>query len=187
MALNIALQGARGLGAETHLVELGDYDLPFVGALEDEDSHPGVVRLRNDIRAADGLIIGTPEYHGSYSGVLKNALDLMGFDEFEGKVVGLVGVAGGKLGGVSALDSLRTIGRSLHAWVIPEQVGIPEAKRQFDPDGTLRDDRLRGRLLALGTQVARFAFLHTPEHAMEFLRLWEKAAPNPGGTDGAAV
>jgi NAD(P)H-dependent FMN reductase len=45
---------------------------------------------------ATGIIIGTAEYHGGYSGVLKNALDLMGFAEFEGKTIGLLGVSGGE-------------------------------------------------------------------------------------------
>ncbi len=42
-----------------------------------------------EVAGAQGIILGTPEYHGSFSGVLKNALDLMGFDEFEGKMIGL--------------------------------------------------------------------------------------------------
>ena len=57
---------------------------------------PGVGKLREEVRAAEGIILGTPEYHGGFSGVLKNALDLMGFDEFEGKMMGLVGVSGRK-------------------------------------------------------------------------------------------
>jgi NAD(P)H-dependent FMN reductase len=48
-------------------------------------------------------IAGTPLYHGSYSGVLKNAIDPMGFHEFEDKMVGLVGVSGGRMGAGNAL------------------------------------------------------------------------------------
>ena len=75
-------------------------------------------------------ILATPEYHGGSSGVLKNALDLMGFDEFEGKMVGLVGVSGGRMGAVDALNTLRNIGRALHAWVVrwTEQAGIEGAQ-----------------------------------------------------------
>ena len=71
---------------------------------------PDVARLRSTVKRCHGLILGTPEYHGSFSGVLKNAIDLMGFEEFEGKMIGLVGVAGGAMGALSALASLRTIG-----------------------------------------------------------------------------
>jgi multimeric flavodoxin WrbA len=61
------------------------------------------------VRAAQGIILATPEYHGGYSGVLKNALDLMGFEEFEGKVRGLVGVSGGGMGAFGSLNNLRAV------------------------------------------------------------------------------
>lgn len=46
--------------------------------------------------------------------------------EFEGKVVGLVAVSGGAMGGLAALNGLRDISRALHAWVVPEQAGVPQ-------------------------------------------------------------
>ena len=137
--------------------------------------------MRREVKQAQGIILGTPEYHGSLSGVLKNALDLMGFDEFQGKMLGLVGVSGGKMGALHALDSLRTIGRALHAWVIPEQVSIPMAWKRFDRQGNLTDRELEERIKEVGRQVARFAYLHSSETAQEFLTMWESAPENPGG------
>jgi NAD(P)H-dependent FMN reductase len=115
--------------------------------------------------------------------VLKNAIDLMGFREFEGKMVGLVGVSGGRMGAGNALNSLRAIGRVLHAWVIPEEVSIPEGWKAFDKAGNLQNAELEKRLVELGQQVARFAYLHTSEQAQEFLQLWESAPPNPGAAE----
>jgi NAD(P)H-dependent FMN reductase len=182
MAINIALQGAQEVGARAHLIDLKEYQLVFCDRKEDESSYPeDVFRLRREVSHAQGIILGTPEYHGSFSGILKNALDLMGFDEIEGKMIGLVGVSGGALGAVNALNSLRTVGRALHAWVVPEQVSIPEAWKVFDAPGTLQDSALEQRLKAVGRQVARFAYLHTSERAQEFLRAWEGAPVNPGG------
>jgi NAD(P)H-dependent FMN reductase len=112
------------------------------------------------VREADGLILGTPEYHGSFSGVLKNALDLMGFDEIEGKVIGLVGVAGGTQGAVHALSHLRTVGRTLHAWVIPDEASIPTSHKAFDASGNLKNHSLDSRVRKVGREVARFAWLH---------------------------
>jgi len=77
---------------------------------------------------------------------------------------------------------LRTVGRALHAWVVPEQVSIPEAYKVFDPSGTLKDSDLEKRLKAVGHQVARFTYLHTSAQAQEFLRAWEGAPVNPGGS-----
>lgn len=181
-ALAVALEGAREQGAETYLLDLADYDLPLCNGSKDLASYgPDVARLRQEIAAATGIILGTPEYHGSYSGVLKNALDLTGFQEFEGKMVGLLAVSGGSMGATNALSGLRAVGRSLHAWVVPHEVSIPQAWRQFGDDGNLKDGQMAERVRELGRQVMRFACLHNAEQALEFLRAWEDAPDNPGG------
>ena len=182
MALHVALAGAKEAGARTRLLDLSEYHLIFCDGKEDESGYPkDVFTLREEVRAAQGIILATPEYHGGYSGVLKNALDLMGFEEFEGKMLGLVGVSGGGMGAFGAMNNLRAVGRALHAWVIPEQASIPEAYKVFDESGTLKDSALEKRLKEVGRQVARFAYLHTSEQAQEFLRAWEGAPVNPGG------
>ena len=180
LALNLALQGAEEVGAQTQLIDLREYDLIFCNGKLGKDAPPDVLRLRQDVKQAQGIILGTPEYHGSFSGVLKNALDLMGFAEFEGKMIGLLSVSGGEMGGLNGLNSLRAIGRTLHAWVIPEEVSIPRAYKKFDDRGKVLDDTLRERILELGRQVARFAYLHTSKQTNEFLELWEEAPVNPG-------
>lgn len=181
LALQLALQGAAEMGAESRLIDLSVFNLVFCDGKEDESAYPDdVSRLREQVGAAHGILLATPEYHGGYSGVLKNAMDLMGFDEFRGKMIGLIGVSGGALGAVNALNNLRTIGRALHAWVIPSQAMVPEAWKVFDDSGRLTDDDLRERLLNVGREVARFARLHSSSQAREFLQLWEDAQPNPG-------
>jgi len=179
LAVNIALQGAQEMGAQTSLLDLRDYRISLLD-LYNEPSMD-IIQLRQQIRDSQGIILGTPEYHGSFSGVLKHVLDLMGFDEFEGKMLGLVGVAGGNMGAVNAINGLRTVGRSLHAWVIPDQVSIADVSNAFDPNGTLKDAQQHENLKEIGRQVARFAFLHSSEQARDFMRLWETAPVNPGG------
>lgn len=182
MAVSIALQGAAELGVKTRLLDLREYHLVLSNGNEDESAYPeGVFKLREEFKAAHGIILGTPEYHGGYSGVLKNAIDLMGFQQFEAKIIGLVGVGGGSLGALNALNGLRVVGRSLHAWVVPEQVSVPQAWQQFTKEGRIKDPQLELRLKDVGRQVARFAFLHTSEKAREFLEAWEDAPLNPGG------
>src|SRR5262245_9965263 len=79
MAVKIALQGGHEVGAQTQLIDRKDYRLLFCDGKEDESAYPeDVFKLRREISNAQGIILGTPEYHGSFSGVLKNALDLMG-------------------------------------------------------------------------------------------------------------
>ena len=179
-AVETALQGSAEAGAVTRLIDLADYNLNFRDGKDESNYTPDVFRLRNEVKEAHGVILGTPEYHGSLSGVLKNALDLMGFDEFEGKMIGLVGVSGGRMGAFEALTTLRTVGRSLHAWVIPEQASVPEAWKIFAADGKIADPDIENRLKEVGQQVTRFARLHQCEDAIEFLKSWQKAEPNPG-------
>lgn len=105
-----------------------DYNLYFCDGLLNQSvnvkSPNNADIFRSKLKGAQGIVIATPEYHGSYSGVLKNALDLCGFDEFEGKIVGLVGgylffvfngiyslVSGGVMGGLTAINSLRDVSR----------------------------------------------------------------------------
>lgn len=183
-ALKIALNGALAANAEIELIDLRDYELAFCGANVDADGNEteypdDVFRLRSQVLQAHGIILGTPEYHASYSGVLKNALDLMSSEHFEGKMMGLVGVSAGALGANSAINSLRSVGRSLHAWVVPEQVSIPFVDSVFDSQGNPLNHEIEQRLIALGKQVARFASLHSSPHAQEFIQAWEAAPENP--------
>ncbi len=182
MAVAAALRGAVEAGAKTQLIDLRDYKLTLSTGVDTDPTYPdSLAALRELVRSADGIVLGTPEYHGSFSGVLKNALDLMGFEEFEGKMLGLVGVSGGQMGAIDALNNLRNIGRALHAWVVPEQASVPEAWKVFNPDSSLRDPRLEERLRTVGRQVARFASLHRCEQHFDFMKAWEQAPENPGG------
>ena len=187
MALELALRGAAEAGAQTELIDLRDYGIVFCDGNDDETHYPqDVFKLRAAVRRAKGIILATPEYHGGYSGVLKNALDLMGFEEFEGKMLGLIGVSGGRLGAFGAMHSLRDVGRALHAWVIPEQASVPEASEVFDEQGHCKNPETEKRLREVGRQVVRFACLHTAEQAGDFLREYETAVENPGGETGEA-
>jgi len=185
MALNIALMGAKDAGAKINLIDLRKYELPLMDARGDEETFPAdVFKLRDEVQKSDGIILGTPEYHGGYSGVLKNALDLMGFDEFQGKMIGLLGVSGGSMGAASALNGLHTIGRTLRAWVVPFQVSIASAYDEFDNDGNLKNRALEQRVRNLGEKVTRFAYLHKIGKSEDFLEAWQGAPINPGGERG---
>ena len=172
-ALSAALRGAAEFDVETDLIELRDYDLPFCGATPEGDYPQDVSRLRGELQRAHGIILGTPEYHGSLSGVLKNMLDLMSAEQFEGKVVGLIGVAGGHPGAISSLNTMRMIGRNLHSWVLPQEVSVGDAGTAFDDDGGATDPRIDKRLRTLGLQVVRLASLQQTVKQHDFLKMWQ--------------
>lgn len=144
-ALNLAALRVEALGAEVEVLDLRQMNLPFCNGEDEYPNYPDVERLRNTVKQADGLILATPEYHGSLSGVLKNALDLMSFDQLSDKVVGVISVLGGQPNS-NALNDLRVILRWVHSWVIPEQIAIGQAWKAFSPDGKLLDEKLSERL-----------------------------------------
>jgi NAD(P)H-dependent FMN reductase len=151
-ALKVAAERVKALGAEVEIVDLRTLNLPFCDGSKEYPDYPDVEKLRQTVLGADGIILATPEYHGSISGVLKNALDLMGFEEFTGKVTGFISVLGGQSNS-NALNDLRTIMRWIHAWTIPEQVAIGQAWNAFEQDGTLRDENLSKRLDAFAESL----------------------------------
>ena len=157
-ALRIALNGAREVGAVVELLDLNEYKLVFHGSSEDETDDPSdVIKLKGKIQQAEGILLGTPEYHGSFSGVIKNALDIMGYGAFSNKVIGLIGVSGGRMGAGSALSMLRIVCSSLQAWVLPDDVSIARSSEVFDENGNLQDSELEMRLKVIGQKVTEYA------------------------------
>jgi len=143
-ALVLAIARVQALGVSAEILDLRQMNLPFCDGTSDYPDYPDVIRLREAVQEADGLILATPEYHGGVSGVLKNALDLMSFDQLSGKVTGLISVLGGQSNS-NALNELRLIMRWVHAWVIPEQIAIGQAWQAFGEDGKLLDEKLSQR------------------------------------------
>ncbi|MEO1211660.1 MAG: NADPH-dependent FMN reductase [Cyanobacteria bacterium J06638_20] len=144
-ALRLAADRVSALGAEMEILDFREMNLPFCDGSKAYPDYPDVRRLQDTVAAADGLILVTPEYHGSVSGVIKNALDLMSFDQLSDKVTGCISVLGGQSNS-NALNDLRLIMRWVHGFVIPEQVAIAQAWNAFDEDGNLRDPKLGERL-----------------------------------------
>ncbi|WP_135661865.1 NADPH-dependent FMN reductase [Halorhabdus rudnickae] len=162
-SLHIALDAAADTGASTELLDLRDWELPMYHADEDDAGDADAIRER--VRAADAVLLGTPIYHGSFSAPLKNALDYCGFDEFEHTTIGLLAVAGGRFP-ISALEQLRTVGRSLDAWVIPHQVAIPRASSAYE-DGKLVDNDLREMIEVLGSEAVQYAHIEPDPTSFE--------------------
>ena len=152
LALEQAVNRVKALGAEVEILDLRDMKLPFCDGGDEYPDYPDVEILREKVKAADGLILATPEYHGSVSGVLKNALDLMSFEHLSGKVAGLISVLGGQSNS-NALNDLRIIVRWVHGWVIPEQVAIGQAWQAFDKEGKLTDEKLAKRFDAFAQSL----------------------------------
>jgi FMN reductase len=156
-ALAVVLEAAEAAGAEVDWLDLDG--LPFCDGRPPEAYGPRVDAHRAAVQAADALLIGSPEYHGGMSGLLKNALDLLDADDARGKVVALVATARGDAGAMNTLNHLRQVARWVDAWVLPGQVSVPRAAEAFAPDGTVLRPGLSDELSRLGTELVRYTRL----------------------------
>ncbi|MBX5452985.1 MAG: NAD(P)H-dependent oxidoreductase [Acidobacteriia bacterium] len=125
---------------------------------------PAVEALREKIRAADAVLIATPEYNYSVPGVLKNAIDWISRppeQPFSGKPIALMGASPGRLGTARAQYHLRQIFVFLNAYVMNQpEIFIADAPARFDTEGRLADEPTRSLLktflVALRAWALRF-------------------------------
>lgn len=115
-----------------------------------------VQRLREQIQAADALLIATPEYNYSMPGVLKNAIDWASrppSQPFDGKPIALIGATPGGMGTSRAQYQLRQVFVALNAQVLNRpEVFISGAPNKFDASGRLTDAATQenlGKMLAV--------------------------------------
>lgn len=162
--VRVAAGGARDAGADVTVIDLRDYPLPlYDGDLEAEHGLPEhAVRIKELFLAHQGLLIAAPEYNGSITPVLKNAIDWVsrpGAGEkplqcFDGKVAALMSTSPGGLGGLRGLAAVRSILGGIRVLVLPQQVAVPQAHEAFDARGGLTDAKRRAAVEALGAAVA---------------------------------
>jgi chromate reductase, NAD(P)H dehydrogenase (quinone) len=149
-------------GVEVQQFE-GLYRLPHYNEDDDtDDPHAEVRRLREQIAAADVVLISTPEYNGSMPGHLKAAVDWASRpfgpgSSLWGKPVAVIGASVTDYGAVWAQDHLRKSLGLAGARVLDLELAVPKAADQFGPDGELTDPETRERLAeVLDGLVAHF-------------------------------
>ena len=161
-ALRLAAATAGAGGAEVQVFG-GPYlaTLPHYGG-EAHRKGDGA-ELVEAVRQADGLLIAAPGYHGTISGLVKNALDFLedlSKDErpyLDGRAVGLIATAFGDQATMSTLITMRAIVHALRGWPTPMGATIRTYHGLFSPDGECLDDRARMQLELVGGQVLRGA------------------------------
>lgn len=162
--VKIALRGAEEAGAEVTFLDLRDLPLPlYDGDLEDEYGLPENARKLKDLLLShQGLLIASPEYNSSYSGVLKNAIDWASRPVegepplacFTGKVCSLMSASPGALGGLRGLVTVRMLLGNIGVIVLPDQVAVSKSMQAFTPEGDLLDAKQHASIQALGANVA---------------------------------
>ncbi|HEY8879036.1 MAG TPA: NADPH-dependent FMN reductase [Roseateles sp.] len=160
------LRAAVAMAPEGVAIELRTlHGIPlYDGDVEAQGIPEAVTKLREDIRAADALLIGTPEYNNSIPGVLKNGLDWLsrpsgeGARLFGGKPTGLVGATPGGFGTVQSQDALLSVLRAFgNDFWMGGRLMVSRAGTVFDAEGLLVDDKVREQLQAFVRGFVEFA------------------------------
>jgi FMN reductase len=170
-ALRHVLAAAEQCGARTLLFSGPDLDLPIYSP-ERLERTAEVAAVIAALRDADGVVLGSPGYHGGVSGLVKNVLD---YTEdlrddarcyLEGRAVGCIGTGGGWQGATAALGALRNIVHALRGWNTPLGVAINTAEPAFDEAGACLAPRLGEQLDMMADQIVNFAVRHaTAKHS----------------------
>lgn len=179
-ALRAALRAAEAAGARTRL--FGGDDLARLPHYNPKQPHrtDGERDLVETVRAARGLIVASPGYHGSVSGVVKNALDLLedtardaGRIYLTDMPVGVIVTAYGWQATGSTIAALRSIIHAFRGWPTPFAAAINSRLSRFDPDTGDADAEVMDQLATVGRQVATAA-----------LNGWPVCEPTPAVSTG---
>lgn len=123
------------------------------------------------VARADAVLLSTPEYHGSYSAVLKAFIDSLGYPSaLEGKPIALLGVAAGRMGAGKSLEHLSGVCLHVGAMVLPGAVSIAQCYAAFGEDGACTLEEVREELDHLALILAeavqgRLLFDSSIEHS----------------------
>ncbi|MET4896163.1 NADPH-dependent FMN reductase [Sphingomonadaceae bacterium jetA1] len=162
-ALRIAMTAAADEGFRTHVFggeDLARLPLYNPRAAERTEAEQAFV---DTVRQASAIIIASPGYHGSISGLVKNALDLLEETAKDTRPyladlpVGLIATAYGWQATGSTIAALRSIVHALRGWPTPFAAAINTQQTRFDAEGRIGDPAVEGQLRLVGQQIARFA------------------------------
>jgi azobenzene reductase len=126
---------------QTEIIDLAAYKLPMLEYTAGKHKNPPahLAAFTQKLDKADAMIFVSPEYHGSYSGALKNALDYV-WKEFSKKPIGVVTATTGKFGGINASTQMQMLILSVGAFPMPYKLLVPDVDKDFDQNDTLTNE-----------------------------------------------
>src|SRR5436309_4693032 len=167
----VVLHVAERLKAEGCIVDVLDFETEPLPLYNPDTAYhaPGFDALQTRVERADVYVLGTPDYHGSISGAMKNFRDHF-WGEFAGKLFATVVASHEK--GLTVTDQLRTVARQCYAWSMP--YGVSFADEEDVRDGKIVSDTLKKRLEMFVRDVRTYGAL------LALQRRADLAATEPG-------
>jgi FMN reductase len=160
--LRLALDRAQDLGCRTRMIS-GPTLPTDIYEFDPAVRTPEAAALIQALRDADGLILASPSYHGSISGLLKNALDYAEDLRQDSRVylqdraVGCIVCAEGAQALGSTLMAMRSVVHALRGWPTPFGAAVHTAVRPFDAEGRVVDEAVRRACETVAEEVVTFA------------------------------
>ncbi|HXV28483.1 MAG TPA: NAD(P)H-dependent oxidoreductase [bacterium] len=115
---------------------------------------PSAKSLKSKVEQATGVILATPEYHGSFSSVMKLVIENLGFPSvLAAKPMALLGVAAGQIGAIKSLEHLRSVCAHVGAIVLPNLVSVANVQKAFDGEGRCLDPAIEKRVRGVATSL----------------------------------
>ena len=158
--LKYAVKEISALGADTFIIDIKDIKLPIFRYSRGKYKIPeGIKKTLDIIHNSHGLILSSPEYHGTVSSAFKNVIDhLEGLSAYKppyltGKPVGCIAVGGGDNSGSFTLITMVNIVHSLRGIAASGSIAIPNIKRAFNNEHELTDKNYKRRLKRLASEV----------------------------------
>jgi chromate reductase, NAD(P)H dehydrogenase (quinone) len=132
-------------------IDPGSLHLPFPGT---DPPAEGTQLLQQKVVAATGVVLATPEYHGSFSSVMKLVIENLGFPSvLAGKPVALLGVAAGSIGAIKSLEHLRGVVSHIGAIALPLPVSVANVQQVFDANGNCLDPQIEQLIRRVGINL----------------------------------
>jgi len=130
------------------LIDLAALQLPVFEEVLSRHSNPhsALPDLQESIRQADAFIFVSPEYNGTYTSVLKNAIEYLDEKTFQKKVIGIVSVTTGMNGGIRAALQMQQLALSIWSTPSPAMLLVSQVHEKFDEQGTLTDTVFNKRI-----------------------------------------
>lgn len=164
-ALQIVIEELRNSSVDPSVFDARTLSLAFPGHPDTEDAQ----QLRTAVAGAPGVILATPEYHGSFCAMTKLIIENLGFPSvLEGKPVALLGVAAGRIGAIKSLEQLKSVCSHIGAIVVPGSVSVAGVQKIFDDQGRCTDADTAMLLRGLGHALRSFLKDYVcPKHVLE--------------------
>ena len=123
------------------VLDLAAYHFPMIEEVLHRHPNPpeGLAEFSIQIRQSDAHLFVSPEYNGTYTSALKNAVDYLRENEFSKKTIGVVSVSTGALGGIRAALSMQELVLGVSGFPLPQMLTVPQVAQKFEESGEVLD------------------------------------------------